>query len=158
AAASTQGFQLGQCVQICPRYYLVVNTGDDVTVVDTKDALKAWIGPAAAPEEAVLVARAAGYDVYCNSPDEGGVRPAGDADDVLGTKFTAYCDPVERTLYVLAVGADGEVTELQSEVIESMPGVCIGRRPAGLVRLGGRGATRVGAYFANVAQLEAASV
>ncbi|WP_437775074.1 ferritin-like domain-containing protein [Sorangium sp. So ce1097] len=158
AATSSGGFSLGDCVTFCPPHVLIVNTGDAVLVLDTRDEVKAWLGPVSAPADAVLAASLEGYSVPCDRPGEGGVRPAGDGYEVLATRTTALCDPVERTLYVLAVGAAGGVQELQSEVIASEPGVCIGRRPAGLTRTAGRGATRVGAYFANVAQLEAASV
>ena len=34
AATSTEGFQLGECVQICTRSFLVVNAGDEVEVVE----------------------------------------------------------------------------------------------------------------------------
>ncbi|XXX73154.1 ferritin-like domain-containing protein [Sorangium sp. So ce134] len=158
AAASSKGFRLGDCVDSCPDHLLIVNTGDEVTALDTRDAVKAWLGPVDTPADAVLAASLAGYTVRCSKPDEGGVRPAGDAYEVLATRYTEICDPIERTLYVLAVGAGGDVQELESEVIESQSGACVGRRPAGLLRAAGRGATRVGAYFASVAQLEAASV
>ena len=61
-------------------------------------------------------------------------------------------------LPILSPGSSTAVEELESEVIDSESGSCIGRRPAGLVRRAARGATRSGAYFAQVAHLEAASV
>ncbi|WP_437730731.1 ferritin-like domain-containing protein [Sorangium sp. So ce1335] len=158
AATSGGGFSLGNCVDFCPSHVLIVNTRDEVLVLDTRDEVRAWLGPVDTPADAVLAASLDGYTVPCDRPDEGGVRPSGGAYEVLATRYTQICDPVERTLYVLAVGAGGDVQELESEVIASEPGVCIGRRPAGLGRTAGRGATRVGAYFASVAQLEAASV
>ncbi|WP_437313800.1 ferritin-like domain-containing protein [Sorangium sp. So ce385] len=158
AATSTKGFRLGDCVDFCPDHILIVNTGDEVTVLDTRDAVRAWLGPVDAPADAVLAASLAGYTVRCDKPDEGGVRPDGDAYEVLATRYTEICAPIERTLYVLGVDAGGGVLELETEVIESESGACVGRRPAGLLRAAGRGATPVGAYFANVARLEAASV
>lgn len=158
SATSVKGFALGDCVDVCAFHILVVNTGDEVTVLDTKEAALAWLGPIDAPADAVLAASLAGYSVSCNQPEEGGVRAAGSTYEVLGTKYTAICDPIEKSLYVLGVSADGKVTEVESEVIDSQSGACIGRRPAGLVSRGGRGTNAVGAYFANVAGLEAASV
>ncbi|WP_437955056.1 ferritin-like domain-containing protein [Sorangium sp. So ce119] len=158
AAASSRGFSLGECIGSCPSHVLIVSTRDEVLVLDTRDEVRAWLGPVNTPADAVLAASLEDYSVRCDHPDEGGVRPAGDAYEVLATRHTKICDPVERTLYVLAVGEGGGVQELESEVIASESGVCIGRRPAGLQRTAGRGATRVGAYFADVAQLEAASV
>jgi hypothetical protein len=158
AATSVKGFPLGQCTDVCAFHILVVNTGDEVTVVDTTDGAQAWLGPIDTPADAVLAASLAGYNIPCNQPEMGGVRPAGSTYEVLGSKLTAACAPVEQTLYVLGVSADGKVTEVESEVIDSQSGACIGRRPAGLLQSEGRGTNAVGAYFANVAGLEAASV
>ncbi|AUX38731.1 ferritin [Sorangium cellulosum] len=158
AATPRQGFSLGECGPFCDHHILIVNKGDEVTVIDTPDGVRAWLGPVDTPADAVLAASIAGYNIGCGSRDTAGVKAAGDGYEVLATQTTSDCTPYERTLYVLSVGADGAVRELESEVIESEDGGCVGRRPAGLVRRGGRGATRVGAYFANIAQLEAASV
>ncbi|WP_433932354.1 ferritin-like domain-containing protein [Sorangium cellulosum] len=157
-ATPRQGFPLGECGPFCNHHILIVNKGDDVTVIDTLDGVRAWLGPVDTPADAVIAAVTAGYNVGCDSPDTGGVKVVGGGYEVLATQTTSDCTPYERTLYVLSVGADGAVQELESEVIESHDNGCVGRRPAGLVRRGGRGATRVGAYFANIAQLEAASV
>jgi len=158
AATSAQGFRLGDCADFCPRQILVTNVGDAVDVLDTSEAVLALIRPIDTPGEAILAASLAGYRVACSNPDEGGVRTASGGFEVLGTKYTAVCVPIERTLYLLGVDADGVVKEIDSEVIESESGVCIGRRPAGLARRKARGSTRVGAYLASVAHLEAASV
>ncbi|WP_438011081.1 ferritin-like domain-containing protein [Sorangium sp. So ce321] len=158
ASSSTEGFRLGECVQICPRHVLIVNAGDDVDVLRSKEEVKAWLGRVDSPEEAVLVAALEGYEVACGGSAPGGVRPADEGYEVLATRFTSLCAPVETTQYVLRVGADGHLGEVASEVIRSSAGVCIGRRAAGLVERAAGGATVVGAWFAEVAQLEAASV
>ncbi len=158
AATSERGFQLSQCVDFCPRHILVKNISDEVEVLDTKEAILSLIRPIDTAGEAVLAAELSGYRVACNNADEGGVRAAGSGFDVLGTKYTAVCDPIERTLFFLNVDPDGNVTEIDSEVIESESGACIGRRPAGLARRKSRGSSRAGAYLASVAHLEAASV
>lgn len=159
AATTTQGFMVGQCVDFCPLSYLVVNSGDEVTVLDTAAAVRAWMAPLETDQEAVLAVRLAGYSVTCRDPDRGGVKKGEDGYEVLATKITSSCDPIETTLYVVSVDSSGEsVKELESEVIESDSGACIGRRPAALARRPARGATRTGAYFAQVARLEAASV
>jgi hypothetical protein len=136
---------------------LVVTRGDAVEVISTAEAALALLGPIDTPTEAVLRASMAEYFVSCDDPERGGVRAAGDAYEVLATRLTASCDPVERTLYRLGVSAGGDVTELESEVIESESGVCIGRRPSCLVRRRARGTTQLGAYFASVAHLESAA-
>jgi hypothetical protein len=155
---SDKGFFLGGCTDVCVRHVLIVNTGDDVQVLATKEEVNAWLGPIDAPADAVLVASLAGYRVACNEPEMGGVRPAGSTYEVLGTKYTSTCSPIEEKLFILGVSAEGAVTEVDAEVINSDSNACIGRRPAGLLHGEGRGTSAVGAYFANVAQLEAASV
>jgi hypothetical protein len=157
-AAPRQGFPLGECGSFCEHHILIVNKGDDVTVIDTPEGVRAWLGPVDTPSDAMIAAALAGYNIGCSNPDTSGFKAVGGGYEVLATQTTSDCTPYERTLYVVSVGADGAVRELESEVIVSEDGGCVGRRPAGLVRRGGRGATRVGAYFANIAQLEAASV
>ncbi|UQA55369.1 ferritin-like domain-containing protein [Polyangium aurulentum] len=153
-----QGFLLGDCVDICMHHVLIVNTGDDVQVLGTREEVNAWLGPIDAPADAVLVASLAGYSVACNQPDLGGVRAVGSTYEVLGTSYTSSCTPIEEKLFVLGVSEDGKLTEVESEVINSDASACVGRRPAGLSQSEGRGTSTVGAFFANVARLEAASV
>jgi len=157
AAGATSGFRIGQCVDFCMNHIIVKNTGDAVEVLSTKEAVLDWIAPIDTAGEAVLAASLAGYWVACDNPELGGVKDTGSGFEVLGSKYTAVCAPIERTLYRLAIASDGSVTELESEVVER-DSACIGRRPAGLVRQRARGATRTGAYLASVAHLEAASV
>ncbi|EYF02936.1 putative lipoprotein [Chondromyces apiculatus DSM 436] len=157
-ASATNGFQLGECTEICDRFMLVLNRGDEVSVLSSVDAVKAWLAPVDTPSEAVMVAKMDGYSVSCDALDRGGFKEVSGGYEVLGTRYTSLCAPVERALFRLNVSAEGEVEELESQVISSESGVCIGRRPAGLAEERGRGSSRLGAYFAEVAQLEAASV
>ncbi|AKT36726.1 hypothetical protein [Chondromyces crocatus] len=153
----TTGFRVGDCADLCPQHILIVNSGDQVTVLASAEAVKDWLGPVDSPADAVLMAQLAGYDVPCNDPEEGGVKAVGSDYEVLGNKYMSQC-PVERAKFRLKVNAQGAVRELESEVIESDSGGCIGRRPEGLTHQSGQGTTQAGAYFANVAHLEAASV
>ncbi len=157
ALEPTEGFRIGQCVDLCEEFLFVLTRGDAVELVSSAEAALALLGPIDTPTEAVLRAGMAEYRVACDDPERGGVRAAGDAYEVLATRLTASCDPVETTLYRLGVSAGGDVTELESEVIESESGVCIGRRPSCLVRRRARGTTPVGAYLASAAHLESAA-
>ncbi|AUX25382.1 ferritin [Sorangium cellulosum] len=158
ASSSTDGFALGQCVQLCPQNVLIVSARDDVDTLSSKEEIKAWLGRVDSPTEAVLAAALEGYDVSCGDDLPGGVRRVDGGYEVLATRLTSLCAPVETTLYVLHVSADGDVGELASEVIRSTAGACIGRRAPGLVERAASGATVLGAWLAQVAQLEAASV
>jgi hypothetical protein len=155
--SSAQGFQLGHCASnLCPKVFLIRTAGDDVTMIDTADAMKSFVLPVETPADAVLIAALAQYSVGCGDLANGGVRATEDGYEVIARRTTSAC-PTEETRYLLRVDADGTIEELEAEVVSSST-VCIGRRPAGLARSRPRGATRVGAYFAHVAHLEAASV
>lgn len=158
AATSMSGFRLGQCVQLCTKSFFVVNRGDEVVVVDTDAGFAALLGDIDAPQDALAVVLHEGYSLRCADVAQGGVKVAGAGFEVIASRITSGCNPVETTQYRLAVGKDGKVTELESSVLSSESGSCIGRRPPGLVARRGRGATSAGAYFADVAALEAASV
>ncbi|WP_437663413.1 ferritin-like domain-containing protein [Sorangium sp. So ce1182] len=155
ASHPDDGFGLGDYPWNYGRHVLIVNAGDDVNVLRSKEEVKAWLGRVDSPAEAVLVAGLEGYRVPCGGSEPGGVRPAGEGYEVLATRYREC--PIERGRYVLRVDADGSVSQIAAEILESRP-ACIGRRPVGLVPREAGGATVVGAWFANVAQLEAASV
>ncbi len=158
AASAPEGFVLGQCVQICTRGYLVVNRGDQVTVLSDKEAMLALVAPTDNTTEAMLAAELAEYNVVCGDPERGGAKKVGSGFEVLATRITADCDPIEKTLYRLGVDEKGATTELESTVVESESGACIGRRPAALHGWRATGPTPLGAYWAGVAHLEAASI
>jgi len=157
AATSTNGFRLGECIDFCPKHILIATAGDDVTIIDTEADIKSFVLPVDAPADAVLLASVAGYGIACDNPERGGVREGVNGYEVLATRYSSICDPIERMRYVLAVDADGNLKTVASELFSSESG-CVGRRPGGLVRRPGRGATRAGAYFSQIAHLEAASV
>jgi hypothetical protein len=161
AANSGTGFHLGECgAELCRNMFLVVNAGDEVSVVSTADGVKALLGKIDAPAEAVMIAALAGYRVSCNIPGQGGVKTGSDgqAYEVLATRMTSSCQPIEVTLFDLGIDASGNVKQIDTDVIEHDANACAGRRPAGLSRCRARGRTRVGAFFAHIAHLEAASV
>lgn len=158
AATSSEGFELGQCVLGCNRYQYLVNRGDEVEVVGTLDGVLALLGAIDTPNEAVLRAGMAGYHVPCEDVDKGGVKAVGDGFEVLATRITSGCDPVEITLYRVGVTADATVSELESDLISSESGSCAGRRPSCFEQRRAPGTSQLGAYFASVAHLEDAAV
>jgi len=158
AATSATGFEKSCFDFNCSVEYVVVQSGDNVNVIATREAFRVFVLPIDTPNEAVVLASLSGYSVACSNPDEGGIRAASDGYEVLGTKLTSSCDPIETSLFLLNIDKNGTVTEADSEVIESTSGACIGRRPAGLKRQKAKGSTRIGAHFGSIAHLEAASV
>jgi len=117
-------FQLGQCVQICPEHILVTRSGDQVDIVVDDAGLAELLGEIDAPADAVVRAMNQGYSVRCEDQARGGVVEVDGGYEVLATKMTASCDPVEITRYRLMVGRDGSVTILDSEVLEREYGIC----------------------------------
>lgn len=161
---STSGFHLeclpGQCF-----YYLATTRADTVAAVSSADGVKTFLAPVDTQQEAALLSFAAGYDLSCSEKDKGGIRrdPGGDGYEVLATKMTRDCDPIEITRFVLHVSKAGAISVVSSSVISSQAGVCVGRRPAGLHsedggEASGEGALAAAEFLAASAELEAAAV
>ena len=148
---------LGECVSFCPTFVMVVNRGDEVEVIPDAPTLTAYLGAIDTPDDAVALSLAAGFALACDDVAEGGVRAAGDGFELIGTRYTSLCSPVEQERVQLGVSAEGEVTVLANEVIHRNLLVCIGRRPAGL-RAGSAPRAEVGEWLAAVTTLEAAAV
>ncbi|MBW2460801.1 MAG: ferritin-like domain-containing protein [Deltaproteobacteria bacterium] len=139
--------------------HLVTTDGDTVTRYQSASEVAAFLGDVNTAQEAVLVAWHAGYNVSCSDISAGAVRELADGWEVVGTRMTADCDPIETTTYLLHVSPGAEITVLHSEVTSSTPGVCVGRRPIGLVDAGeANGKTKVAAFFAEIAHLEESAV
>lgn len=161
---STNGFHIS-CLPGACIHYLATTAGDAVSAVTSAAQLRSLLGAIDSPQEALLMAFAQDYDISCSDKEQGAVRAVADGNgyEVLGTKLTRDCDPVEVTGYRLHVSRDGNIAVLSERVISSQKGVCVGRRPAGLASAapcdadaaGGRAA---GEYLKNSAELEAAAV
>jgi hypothetical protein len=157
-ATSESAFRMEECSDVCTEYYLVVNRGDAVEVINTADGLRQLLGETDTPGEAVTMARLAGYSVSCEEIETGGVKATGTGFEVIASKLTSACTPVETTQYRLSVSHAGAVDELESTVYDSNSGACIGRRPSCMQRQSAQGKTRLGAYFGSVAHLEEVAV
>jgi hypothetical protein len=140
--------------------FVVTVSGSEVVVYGSglAQTLLDFLGAIDRPEKAMFVVGAAGYDLLC-SGGYAAVREVDGGYEVIATRLTQICDPVERTRYVLEVRPDATIVELSSEVVSSEDGVCIGRRPDGLVPRARESTTAsVGEHLAGVAYLEAAAV
>ncbi len=137
------------------RYDVVFTRGDDAGAISDLEALLELLGAVDTPEEAALVAFANGHEMACGQSNW---RKEGDGYVLLGTRGFACGEGTEREEYEVLVGRSGQVTEGESEVVETGDGNCaIGRRPDGLSTRTAKGRS-VGAFFANATHLEAASV
>ncbi|MFO0576605.1 MAG: ferritin-like domain-containing protein [Polyangia bacterium] len=169
------------CVDHACPHTLAMTQGDSVQAISDAAGVAGFLAPVDAPQEAVLIAYASGYDLSCSDRERGGVRPAPDGDgyEVLASRMTKDCAPIEITGYHLKVSKAGAVSVLSQRVL-STSSACVGRRPAGLVEpapeaclaedlatelaenpvagCDAPGLVAVGEYFAAAARLEAASI
>lgn len=141
--------------QVQTLYDIVYSRGDETGTITEPAALAALLGVIDTPDEAMLMAFANGHDAVCG---ENNWRKQGDGYVLLAGRGTACGEGTERVHYEVIVGADGQVTEGESEVVERGDAQCaIGRRPDGLCSRTGKSRS-VGRFFANATHLEAASV
>lgn len=118
SATSELGFTFGdKCfADQCAQFYVVVNRGDDVSIVNTREDARALVLPVDTRGDAVLVAMLAKYYVQCESI-EGGIREVDDGYEVLAIRTTNAC-PEERTQYVVHVSPSGAIEEIDSEDLD----------------------------------------
>lgn len=138
---------------------LVATDGDVITRYQTPEEVRDFLEPIDTAQEALLLAWHAGYSIACGSLSRSGVREVEGGHEVVATRMTQACNPIEVRRYLLLVSRAGAVEVLQEEVIERIDGVCIGRRPEGLLPSAPI-ETRDprGTYFGEVARLEASAV
>ncbi len=137
---------------------LATTAGDTVKSYNDAAAVQTLLGTIDTPQEAALTVFAAGYDISCTDKATGGVRAVVDGYEVLASKMTKICAPIEITGYLLKVDKSGKVTVQSSSVISSSP-ACVGRRPDGLCAVADQSAAGpVGDFLATAAHLEAASI
>ncbi len=139
--------------------YLVYTRGDEVGTITSYDALKAFLVPVDDVHDAALLVTQnpdVHHTILCG-PDSGGAV-AGGFDVVAQTGDT--CGPgTHLDDELVFVSASGDVTVKQDVVVQQGDPNCVsGRRPEGLVRAARRCTNAVGAFFAECAHLEAASV
>ncbi len=141
--------------------FAVVDEGGELNRIEDRSDLLALIGKVNTPSEAALLAFWDGLTLGCpvshpTKPLRGTEVQAKDGGGYTVRSEWETCGPQYR--HTMEVSADGETTELQTEMLGSS-GCVTGRRPAGL--LSARPAAMhspLGALFANIARLEAASV
>ncbi len=138
------------------RRTVVFTRGDAVGLVDSLDALAAFLGPIELPVEAAWLANERGYKILC---DGNNVRRAGTGFE-LRVRTGVDCGP-ESTLdeHVVAVGADGSFRVVETVRVREGAANCVaGRRGEGIALPPAAQAETLGAYLAQMAGLEAASV
>lgn len=140
---------------------LITTTGDRVQTVSADSAsLASFLVPIDSEQEAFVVATAAYYRLDCTAPIDQVVRAVPGGYQVIG-KTGSACGPGQDIYrHTLLVSPDGTISEQSAELlVKTQPNCVIGRRPEGLCQPRTlRAQAPLGHHFADMAQLEAASV
>ncbi|WP_394849134.1 ferritin-like domain-containing protein [Pendulispora brunnea] len=137
---------------------VVYTRHDEVGAVTSAQELATFLKPITDAKTAGFLVRENGYDISCGG-DERNARPSGDGFDIIG-QIGGGCGRRDRTEDLLHVSKDGQITVLSSTVVERAdPNCSPGRRPEGFAMAGASvDASPLGRFFAEAAELEAASV
>jgi hypothetical protein len=140
---------------------LALTRADAVEAIGTIAGVRALLGSIDAPGDAALLATMDGHSLLCGPGDDVGE----DVDGwLLLTQSGGGCGEGDDIYqHVVHVATDGTIEVVESVLVEKGdPGCAIGRMPAGLCRQRrpqGRALARpLGEFFAEVAELEAASI
>ncbi len=137
---------------------VALTRGDDVQAIGARPELDAFLGEIDTAGDAALIATMEGHRLVCDSDNDAVLGSGGYR---LHTTTGGGCgdgDDVEE--HIIVVDANGGIETIKTVLIEKGdPGCAVGRLPAGRCRRRiVRAAHPVGAFLAEVAQLEAAAV
>lgn len=139
----------------CAVRYFRWTRGDEVGQAVTRDEVKKLMGTIDTIQEAKYLLEVGRTQPTCNAPADYTVRTESDG---YVFRFMNNCEK-QGVVHVVKVGRDGEVTETATESVEgTVPCAMAGRRPDGFVASHATYTNVRGAYFASIAELEAAAV
>jgi hypothetical protein len=138
-------------------YQLVWTRGNEAGVIGTRDELLAFLGTIDSAQDAALVARfVESHSLTCNVPSA--QTTAAGVEVLTRTGFACGEGTAERE-HILLIAPDGTATVRETVIIEvGSPGCVIGRLTSGLSLDVPASREGLGAYFAEMAHLEAAAV
>jgi hypothetical protein len=160
-AATSTGWQLASSGGNAPiaNVYFAFTRADTVGTIDTYDALKTFLAPIDNVHDAALLLSESPdthFTIECG-PSTGG--PVGDAFELVATTGDTCGQGTHEDEVLVSVSSAGDVTIVQDVVIKNGDPNCVsGRRPEGLAPHARRCDDALGAFFAECAYLEAASV
>lgn len=122
----------GSCGGVACLHYLLATSADDVRILATPQALKQFFGEIDTPQEAATLAEFSGFELYgfdgrgyaCGDPQNSAIRAAEDGYEVIATRVTKACLPVEFSRLHVHVARDGAIEVRSMEVIDRVEG-CI---------------------------------
>lgn len=123
-ARPPNGFAVGCLPGHCYKY-VVATDGDEITLVDSTEELRAFLAPITSAEEAILLVASLPV-VWWDDGENTGIRQAGSAWELVVFELARACTPVQTDRVLLRVeGATGAVTVRGRAVWERHEGVCI---------------------------------
>ena len=143
------------CTQVSCRHYILTTSGDSAKRYASREEFSAFLGPIDTPADVLLWLDYLGYSVGCVEQ----VKATADGFEAAVGLTVDLC-PVTTADVTVHVAPNGDVTELSRKEHPVTSGVCIGRRPEGLLAAPAHAEGHIdpGAHFAQIATLEAASV
>ncbi len=136
--------------------YLLVNKGDDVSVIATIAGLTEYLKPFEVIKDGALLISQRGYFFQCGANNAKQVE--GGAFEYEAYSGFACGEGTHRDRHLIRVSESGELTVLETTVVQVGAAGCVsGRRPEGF-NLELARTRSIGEYFAESALLEAASV
>jgi hypothetical protein len=138
-------------------YQLVWTRGNHAGVVGTRDALLAFLGTIDSAQDAALVAQfVERHSLFCNTPS---AQTTDAGVEVLTRTGYACGEGTAEREHILLIAPDGTATVRETVIIAvGSPGCVIGRLTSGLSLDVPASCEGLGAYFAEMAHLEAAAV
>jgi hypothetical protein len=161
AVSNPGGWQLAPSGGLSPTIteYLVYTRGDEVGTITSFDALATFLAPIDDVHDAALLVSqnpTTHFTIVCG-PNSGGAVAGGF--EVVAETGDTCGKGTHLDEDLVSVSSSGDVTVRQSVVIQQGDPNCVsGRRPEGLVPAARKCDDPVGAFFAECAHLEAASV
>ncbi|WP_394849133.1 ferritin-like domain-containing protein [Pendulispora brunnea] len=137
--------------------YLVYTRGDEVGMVESSGELAAFLRPVADLQTAAFLVDRSGYSLGCEEAQRN-ARVSGDGFDLLARQGDGCGQNMTENL--LHVSKDGKITVLASVIVKPAdPRCAYGRKHEGFEPAGmSSDASPLGRFFAEAAELEAASV
>jgi hypothetical protein len=153
---SSTGWSMGFVPEMPPGHrYVVFTRGDEVGMITSLDALAAFLAPIDTAGDAALLVTEDGQRVDCAK--QARVSAAG----VELTTNTGHTCGAGTGIdeHLVKVSANGKITVVKTtRIAEGHPHCVVGRRPEGYALARSAAERALGAHFAEIAQLEAASV
>lgn len=157
ALRTEEGWRLTDYGMAPPQHrFLVYTRGDEVGSVTTLTALSSFLAPVEHARDAALIASERGHRTRCGVKN---ARKTQEGFELVTETGHACGQGTGIDENVVKVSTTGEFTVVSTvRIKDGDPQCAIGRRPEGFVARGSGAESAVGRYFAEIAELEAASV